>query len=292
MVNAFDKILRFYTSNSPVNKGKHTLVRIASARHDAGYAVTIRTKFGAAMNLELSQYVDASIYYLGAYEKPILDQIKILSEQYSLDHFLDIGANIGQHSLYASVYCGLTTWAFEADTDTFRKLERNIALNGAIDTINIENVAISDVNGFIGIVTKSTSNSGMSHITPVSKNRQLSTNIEAIRLDDFFGSKITGDRGIIKIDVEGAEGAVLRGAESILKSGKIVAAIVEIIGAHLDRFGDTTQTVYQFMQQCGFVVSETTNNKTRKSTDRNHTPDKNNVLFIRHELIGHEVVLE
>ncbi|HEV2929907.1 MAG TPA: FkbM family methyltransferase, partial [Propionibacteriaceae bacterium] len=43
---------------------------------------------------------------------------------------VDVGANIGNHSLWLAVVCGLSVEAFEPDPANLSRLRHNVALNG------------------------------------------------------------------------------------------------------------------------------------------------------------------
>lgn len=262
MITKLDRFVRNYMKFFPFRKGKSRLVRYASFKHTPGDSIVCQTQFGAQMDLELAQYVDACIYYMGIYEKHILEIIELLSDEYSLDFMLDIGANIGQHSLFGSIICGLNVKAFEADIDTCAKLKKNVELNDKTKEIGVEHLALSDMGGMVEIVVDDIFNSGKSYITSAGQQGGTEKLVRAMRLDDYISQNFVGSKGIIKIDVEGAEGLILRGANDLLNSGKIKAVIVEIIDANLDRFGDTPRGVCDYMISCGYVPWEIQENST------------------------------
>lgn len=115
---------------------------------------------------------------------------------------IDVGAHIGNHTLWLAVMCGLHVIAFEPLE--YRKLIRNLALN--------------DLNGKRGIVSPQPVALGAraGHATLREKGTLVMDDDGAInvcRLDDFHFR----DVALIKIDVEGMEPDVLHGASRTIE---------------------------------------------------------------------------
>lgn len=124
------------------------------------------------------------------------------------DLFLDIGANVGSYTVISSGVCRATTWAFEPDPDTVRHLKRNVAINGLEGLVTIYERALGGTQGEIPFTV------GLDTINRVAafgeKNVRL---IRQERLDVLIG---TAEPVMIKMDVEGYEEEVLRGAQGLL----------------------------------------------------------------------------
>ena len=74
-----------------------------------------------------------------------------------------------------------------------------------------------------------------------------------VRLDNMFGPE-SAKIGLIKIDVEGAELEVLRGAEEMLKRC-MPKLIIEVHGFALPKFGSTVAEFRQFLADLGYEES-------------------------------------
>ncbi len=132
---------------------------------------------------------------------------------------LDIGSYTGIYSLLASKYAKQSDiYAFEIQTNCIARLEKNIDIN-AIDNITIVNAACTDENGETtfhfyeeeGII------SSVAGLMPKKMNN-LQKEVKAVRLDDYFGEeKAAKPIKLIKMDVEGAEQATLKGMKNILE---------------------------------------------------------------------------
>lgn len=123
------------------------------------------------------------------------------------DIFFDVGAYKGYYSLLASELVGERgkVIAFEPYKEAFEILLKNIRLNG-ITNIIAENVALSDFEG-AGKFVPAGIGSHLGNGNQIIKVKTLDNVVNTL--------KIVPD--IIKIDVEGAEYSVLRGAKNVLK---------------------------------------------------------------------------
>jgi FkbM family methyltransferase len=138
------------------------------------------------------------------------------------DLFLDVGSHIGLYALAAAARVGDAgrVIAFEPTPMTVEKLVHNVELNDATRRIQIERIALSDADGSVEFLTTGSSmmNSIFTgappdqHRPPVPERR---ITVRTGRLDSFFDAT---RRTVAKIDTEGHEIAVLRGAPRLLNS--------------------------------------------------------------------------
>lgn len=140
-----------------------------------------------------------------------INEIKIKPNQI----ILDIGANVGYYSLKFSKIMGHTgkIIAIEPDPNSYFTLKQNFELND-FSNIEIHNVAITDKNEVIHLFQNQT-HSGKSSIF---KNSDFK---ESIKISTKTLDEITGNRfskiDFIKIDTEGSELSILKGATETLK---------------------------------------------------------------------------
>lgn len=128
---------------------------------------------------------------------------------------LDVGANIGNHAI---AFAGIASKviAFEPHPQTFQLLRLNTMGFANIDIIE---KGISDQRGALPAISPS-ANFGASSITgrpPGAGEFAWTCNVD--RLDDVYDDQ-WGAIGMIKIDVEGHEANVIRGAEKILRQNE------------------------------------------------------------------------
>lgn len=142
------------------------------------------------------------------------------------DTFLDIGANIGIHSILAAnkIKTG-TIYAIEPHPQNYQTLTQNIKKTNNQNTIKPLNFGLTNRNTLLELTNSQTIN-GSAHITDTHSKTDTIT-IPAKNGDCLIEEhKITPNT--IKIDVEGAEGLVIDGLSNTLKSNDCTTLIIEI----------------------------------------------------------------
>jgi len=143
--------------------------------------------------------------------------------------FVDVGANVGVYSLWASEVHDVHSVAFEPSSATYARVAENVALNGLIDRVHLMRMAVGAEKAVVRFSTGlDATNRVLSDGTGTAESVQQTT------LDDVFTDQeglSTGVCGrapaLIKIDVEGQEANVLRGASSLIARHR-PALIVEV----------------------------------------------------------------
>jgi FkbM family methyltransferase len=169
--------------------------------------------------------------YLGLHEFP--DMMLPLHFLREGDLFLDIGSNIGSYTVLASGVRRATTWAFEPDPEAIRALRRNVELNGIQDRVTIHEFALSDTDGEVSFTRgQDTTN----HVA--TKGETNVRTVSTRKLDTLIG---TNRPLMIKMDVEGFEESVVRGAKGLLAGDSLklieLETITEEIEATFNRHG-------------------------------------------------------
>lgn len=123
---------------------------------------------------------------------------------------LDIGANIGNHSIYFAKECyAKKVISFEPVLETFNILKKNIEINGLDDVIYPYNWGIGEKKSRAVVNEYNLTNIGATRLTEKSEG-----DIEIFSIDDIdFQDNIV----LIKIDVEGDEEKVIKGALKTIK---------------------------------------------------------------------------
>ncbi len=123
---------------------------------------------------------------------------------------VDIGANIGNHSVFFTKICGAAKCiAFEPLPHTFNVLERNAALNGGV--IEARRLALADRSKTISVSSFDRANVGATHFRDGGRD-----GFQAVPLDSLELPRLD----LIKIDVEGMAAKVLAGARETLSQSK------------------------------------------------------------------------
>lgn len=126
--------------------------------------------------------------------------------------FVDIGANVGNHTAFAAV--GLdaaAVHAFEPSDGAFRVLKTNVALNDLTGRVRLVKKALSDQAGTANLENALATNIGRARIV---EGATGATEQIAIAVGDTELADIDVD--FLKIDVEGHEMAALRGLSGVL----------------------------------------------------------------------------
>lgn len=170
------------------------------------------------------------------------------------DIVVDIGANTGYYTLRLSSRIGENgkIIAIEPDPETFDVLKENCKLNN-ISNVDTYNIAISDSNGEM-IFRQSMSHSGTSSLY-INSNKKLEVNemvVKTTTLDELFDNKFK-EITWVKIDVEGAELAVLRGASNTL--GKIKNIIIEVHEHILKENNENSEEIVKILKEHGFKIT-------------------------------------
>jgi len=142
------------------------------------------------------------------------------------DLFLDIGSNIGSYTVLASGVRRATTWAFEPDPETIRVLRRNVELNGIQDRVTIHELALGDTDGEVSFTR------GLDTVNHVATNGETNVHtVPARRLDKLIGA----NRPLmIKMDVEGFEEPVVRGAKGLLADDSLKVIELETLTEEIE----------------------------------------------------------
>lgn len=197
---------------------------------------------GLRIRGDIRDVIVRRLYFEDAWERPLMGLLA--ARLRPGDVFVDVGANFGFFSLLASRLVGPegAVVAIEASPSTYERLLDHVRMNGA-DNVACVNVAASDHQGRLKVFSPGVWNSGGT--TTVEDPQELAaraavfeTEIEAKPLSRIVPDHLYGRIRLIKIDVEGAEAAVLRGLEPMLGAlPEDVTVVVELNPEILGRSG-------------------------------------------------------
>jgi len=137
------------------------------------------------------------------------------------DFFVDIGANIGTYTILASAIKKAKTLSIEPVKSTFSCLQKNIKINNIENNIKALNIGLGSKEGYC---TFTTDRGPMNKVIGYCKKNKRKA-IRVRKLDNLIRKNIPR---IIKIDTEGFESEILKGAEKILNNNNLKAIIIEL----------------------------------------------------------------
>lgn len=174
-------------------------------------------KFNIYLN-PANGWVDASIFLYGSLEPKLLRMIRDNLQKDNV--FFDIGANIGQHGLYASNFCK-SVFSFEPIKRLYDQLELSISKN-QFKNIKAFNIGLGNEDKETPIYSDAANMGGSSVLIAAGKHKEQMIQIK--KLDEFLLDNPT-EVHMMKIDVEGFEWEVLLGAKNTLEKFKPILLI-------------------------------------------------------------------
>jgi FkbM family methyltransferase len=177
------------------------------------------------------------VYFLGAHEKNNLFLVRDLLREHQAPVFADIGANVGEFSLFMSRYAG-QVHSFEPWPVV------RAALNDKVDRNNLTNVHVHPVGlgernemlTYYAPQGANTATGSFSADHATDRNRP-SEQLEIANGDEYFEAQGIKKVDVIKMDVEGWEGSVLRGLKKTLERSR-PTIFLEFSTTTLSRVGD------------------------------------------------------
>lgn len=233
----YNKFFRFKFLDIAINKFMDAYVGFLARRNDFCFP----TKFNWDMKLEMltKKYERETTILFNKIIKPGMV-------------IIDIGAHIGYYTTLFAKLVGADgqVFAFEADLDNFRFLEKNTK---NYKNINLHNIAIADKNSLIDFykVNKST---GCHSI--IKTNNAVKTSVQATTLDNFLAEKNINRVDLIKIDIEGAEPLAFKGMEKLFNKNQNLSIIMEFSPNSFKSSPQDPANFLKNIKQYGFSVYE------------------------------------
>jgi len=214
-------------------------------QYEAGSFRIIKRR-GINMQVDISDYIGHYIYF--GFDDPSYHTLFSLCSQTS--RVLDIGANIGWTALcLAGIASEGRVIGFEPDPVNFDRCQSNVERND-LKNIQVYSLALGDHPGSVPMEVRTPSNRGGNRIAPgVTTAGKM---VEVMRLDDFLSTHPLDRVDLIKMDVEGFEVRVLRGAEKTLRLFK-PTLFIEVDDNNLRDQGDSASLLVRFLEQLGYA---------------------------------------
>jgi FkbM family methyltransferase len=208
-------------------------------------------RFHISTNIEAEKILEKD------YEEALLEIF--LKEIRPGDIVFDIGANIGLYTLPSVLKLDGTgkVFAFEPVPLWFQRLKENIGLNKfSPHQVAPFNVGLSDKNEICEMIIRGIQGSGMGSIMPgyrdiLDKKKSISIPVQMVQGYDFLRDEKIPFPNIIKIDVEGAELAVLLGLGKVLQNRECRFILCEI---HPHFLTESSEQIENLLKGYGFRI--------------------------------------
>ncbi len=254
MLNSILRKLYRFVLRRKLFKGQFRLFMwIYNKQQLSPYRTTTKPLAGSfTLEVDTKNFIDACIYYTGDYEPYLKSQFRQLIRPG--DCVLDIGANIGFHTLYFAELVGHKgrVFAFEPILVNYQALIMNLSFN-TFKHIQTEQIALGNESKTIHIhVDPSIRNPGSYTLLTHGK---ANTYIHCLKGDDYVDNKKIGNVNFIKIDVEGYEHEVLKGLkETIINSRPIIN--FEYDRNYQLKMNDTPADIFSFFDELNYKLYE------------------------------------
>ncbi len=164
---------------------------------------------------------------------------------------VDVGAYAGYYTLIAARAVGDKgrVFSFEPEPSNYQLMLKNIQLNNHLNVTPVQK-AVSNKTGHIKLFL---AEDASGHSTVCENPDQRSIQVDSTTLDDFFAGQIPQIH-VIKIDVEGTEGAVLEGMRHIIDKNPDLIIFTEFCPSILKKDGCLSTEYLKNLADCGFVI--------------------------------------
>jgi FkbM family methyltransferase len=207
------------------------------------------TKWGFIMALDHHDFVQQTIFSAGEYEPEVTR--RLMHELRPDDVFYDIGANVGYYTCAALKHGVGRVMAFEPDPLTASVLRLNLRLNGAAEAAcQVLEIALGSAATNAVFHRSHVSNSGRSGFHAVDAVASFEVRIETV--DSLLAAGRIPAPTVMKIDVEGHEHEVLRGASRLLHCFPPRLIVLE---APHDLLAGPAYPLRACLEECGYAIA-------------------------------------
>jgi FkbM family methyltransferase len=216
------------------------------------------------IQIDRSELIGSSIYWFGYYAR---DELVALSKYLVPGAvFVDIGANLGEFSLFAGkrVAPG-RVYAIEPLSTAFEQLEANVRLNGFANVVRPLRVALAESRGEVKLFCADQVadwrvwgcvNAGTASMFKAADRTIEGEAVRCATLDEVLATENVTRVNIIKIDTEGGELPVLRGAIRTIERDRPIL-LVEVCQWNFRSAGYSSEELMAFLRardyHCSFV---------------------------------------
>lgn len=236
-----------------------SLPALTAARAAVGRVLTrtrlrawARLHTGHRLRVDLDSSVGRSILLRGTYEAPV--EAVLRRHLRPGDTFVDVGANVGYLSVVAAALVGPSgqVHAFEPNERLGRLLRESVRENG-LTQLQPNDLGLWSSPGTLYLRVEPSS--AHSYVRVSADPDHADLRVPVTTLDEYLEARGRPRVRLVKVDVEGAELHVLRGARSCLERDHPLL-VMEILDWGLQRFGDDAAGVFALLGELGYSARD------------------------------------
>lgn len=220
----------------------------------------VQMRTGVKLFVRPRDHLSRIFRYFGTYEPKTCRLLREHADPNRI--FLDVGANLGLHSLGVAKDVGCPVAAFEPGTKTADCLERSVEVNGLGSLVRVFRVALASEAGMATFVEPPEHVGQSSLESPTDPahrdGERFEVRVEALDQFAAFSDYLeeTGMKvGLVKMDIEGAEEEALKGMMEMLKTHR-PAIIMEIYDGNLNGFDSSRKSIFALLEGLGYELTE------------------------------------
>jgi FkbM family methyltransferase len=235
--------MRAYRS-SPLHPHLGGVFAALLGRMTRGRHVVVKKVRGLQYELDLSQVIDASLYYSGTFEPLAEKTLERLAEPGMVA--MDVGANVGYHALPLARHVGDAglVLAVEPSERAMRRLRRNAELNG-LENVRFLRVALGDAD------VESATLPIRSSYRLDGQDRPVLERVRVRTLDSLVADEGIARLDLLKVDVDGFEARVFAGARRALARFR-PSVLFELVPQEVRRLGGDPEGVLSGLLSLGY----------------------------------------
>jgi FkbM family methyltransferase len=192
------------------------------------------------------------IYYGLGYEPEVTNILSCLVKPD--DVILDVGTNFGWYTTLFAQIAGDRgkIHSFEPSPTTYEKLLKNIELNNLVDFVIANRCAVSDSEGSTKIHVFTKRSHGCASLSTLGEEEYEAFDTPLTTLNRYIADCSIERVDFLKIDVEGSELAVLKGASDLLSSPAAPPMMIEINDDTSTAFGYDSGDIWELLCSYGY----------------------------------------
>jgi len=196
------------------------------------------TRGGIKYELDISDCMEWTVYF-GIETEPRKQLYDLIREG---DYIFDVGTNIGEVAMQLAKRTGMNgkVYAFEPDPEIYQRLSCNLSLN-EFKNLKAHQLGFGNKNETVFMSPEVQNNSGGNRIVATQKG---SVGVAIQKLDDFVQNNDIKKLDLLKIDVEGYEINVLKGATNTIEKFR-PRLFVEVSDRNLKQQGGSARELLE-----------------------------------------------